>query len=106
MTLVKPVRVGFTTLLTGAIGSYVANEPSPVLCAAADRSRLPRLRRVATWSRYLPHRPALRGTLAPDAEEGERNTLTSQTLSRRLAQDRGRASAAQSAPAHRAHVDR
>src|SRR5262249_54723937 len=29
--LVKPVRVGFTTLLTGAIGAYVANEPAPIL---------------------------------------------------------------------------
>jgi len=29
VTLVKPVRVGFTTLLTGALASYVANEPSP-----------------------------------------------------------------------------
>jgi len=31
VTLVKPVRVGFTTLLTGAIGSYIANEPAPIL---------------------------------------------------------------------------
>ncbi|WP_240484773.1 phage terminase large subunit family protein, partial [Pseudoponticoccus marisrubri] len=31
MTLVKPVRVGFTTLLTGALASYVANEPAPIL---------------------------------------------------------------------------
>jgi phage terminase large subunit GpA-like protein len=29
VTLVKPVRVGFTTLLTGALASYVANEPLP-----------------------------------------------------------------------------
>ena len=31
VTLVKPVRVGFTTLLTGAIASFVANEPSQIL---------------------------------------------------------------------------
>src|SRR5688572_19671441 len=31
VTLVKGVRLGFTTLLTGTIGSYVANEPCPVL---------------------------------------------------------------------------
>jgi hypothetical protein len=31
ITLVKPVRVGFTTLLTGAIGSFVVNEPAPIL---------------------------------------------------------------------------
>ena len=32
VTLVKPVRVGFTTLLTGALASFVANDPSPILC--------------------------------------------------------------------------
>ncbi len=31
VTLVKSVRVGFTTLLTGALGSFVANEPAPIL---------------------------------------------------------------------------
>src|SRR5438477_12713353 len=32
VTVVKPVRVGFTTLLTGALASFVANDPCPVLC--------------------------------------------------------------------------
>ena len=32
VTLVKAVRVGFTTVFTGAIGGFVANEPCPVLC--------------------------------------------------------------------------
>ena len=32
VTLVKPVRVGFTTLLTSALASFVANEPAPILC--------------------------------------------------------------------------
>jgi len=36
--LVKPVRVGFTTLLTGAIGSFVANEPCPVLALLPTES--------------------------------------------------------------------
>lgn len=31
VTLVKPVRVGFTTLLSGCIGHFVENDPSPVL---------------------------------------------------------------------------
>jgi phage terminase large subunit GpA-like protein len=31
VTLVKPVRIGFTTLLTGAIASFVGNEPCPIL---------------------------------------------------------------------------
>ena len=32
VTLVKPVRVGFTTLLTSAVASFVANDPAPILC--------------------------------------------------------------------------
>jgi len=31
VTLVKPVRVGFTTLLAGAVASFVANDPAPIL---------------------------------------------------------------------------
>ena len=31
VSLVKATRIGFTTVLSGAIGSFVANEPSPVL---------------------------------------------------------------------------
>ena len=31
VSLVKPVRVGFTTLLTSAIGHFVANDPAPIL---------------------------------------------------------------------------
>ena len=70
----------------------------------------PRATRAITscpiWNRYLLPRPVLRGTLAADSEEGERNTLTSETLSGRLTQDRCRASAAQFATAHRARADR
>jgi phage terminase large subunit GpA-like protein len=32
VTLVKPLRVCFTTLLTGAIGNFSANESAPILC--------------------------------------------------------------------------
>jgi len=31
VTQVKSVRVGLATLLTGALGSFVANEPAPIL---------------------------------------------------------------------------
>jgi phage terminase large subunit GpA-like protein len=31
VTIVKAARVGFTTLLTGAIGAFVANDPAPIL---------------------------------------------------------------------------
>lgn len=39
VALVKPVRVGFTTLLTGALASYVANEPAPILALLPTASR-------------------------------------------------------------------
>jgi phage terminase large subunit GpA-like protein len=35
---VKPARLGFTTLLTAAIGSYVVNEPSPILAVLPTES--------------------------------------------------------------------
>ena len=31
VTVVKPVRIGYTTLLTAAIAGFVANDPSPIL---------------------------------------------------------------------------
>src|SRR5579862_4062143 len=38
ITLVKAARVGFTTLLTGAIGSWVVNSPSPILVVLPTES--------------------------------------------------------------------
>jgi phage terminase large subunit GpA-like protein len=32
ITMVKAARLGFTTLLSGAVGAYVANEPAPIMC--------------------------------------------------------------------------
>jgi phage terminase large subunit GpA-like protein len=76
VTLVKPVRVGFTTLLTGAVGAFVANEPAPILAwlptEADARDYI-----VSDIEPIFAASPALRGTLAADAEEGERNTLLS-----------------------------
>ena len=60
VTLVKPVRVGFTTLLTGAVGAYVANEPAPILAL------------LPTESDCRDASPASRGALSADQEEGER----------------------------------
>ena len=73
VTLVKPVRVGFTTLLTGAIGSFVANEPAPILCLLPTESDC-RDYMVSDIEPIFAASPSLRGTLA---EDGERNTLLS-----------------------------
>ena len=80
MTLVKPVRVGFTTLLTGAIGSYVANEPAPILALLPTEADC-RDYVVSDIEPIFAATPALRGSLTVGVEDGERNTL----LSRRFA---------------------
>lgn len=76
VTLVKPVRVGFTTLLTSAVASFVANEPAPILCllpAEADcRDYI-----VSDVEPIFAASPAVAQALADDRDEGERNTLLS-----------------------------
>jgi phage terminase large subunit GpA-like protein len=76
VTLVKPVRVGFTTLLTSAVASFVANEPAPILCllpAEADcRDYM-----VSDVEPIFAASRAVADALGDDREEGERNTLLS-----------------------------
>jgi phage terminase large subunit GpA-like protein len=38
ISIVKPTSVGFTTLLTGAIGNCVANDPAPILALLPTKS--------------------------------------------------------------------
>ena len=73
--MVKPVRVGFTTLLTGAIGAYVANEPAPILALLPTEADCRDY--VSDIEPIFAASPALRGALSADQEEGERNTLLS-----------------------------
>ncbi|GLK54400.1 hypothetical protein GCM10008170_04190 [Methylopila capsulata] len=80
VTLVKPVRVGFTTLLTGALASYVANEPSPILALLPTEADC-RDYVVSDLEPIFDATPALRGMLSAEADETGRNTL----LSRRFA---------------------
>lgn len=76
VTLVKPVRVGFTTLLTSAVASFVANEPAPILCllpAEADcRDYV-----VSDLEPIFAASPVVAEALGEEREEGERNTLMS-----------------------------
>ena len=74
VTLVKPVRVGFTTLLTGAIGSFVANEPAPILALLPTESDA-RDYIVSDIEPIFSATPALRGLVGDDADESGRNTL-------------------------------
>lgn len=90
ITLVKPVRVGFTTLLTGSIGSFVANEPAPILRLLPTEADA-RDSMVSDVEPIFAASPALRGKLSADIEEGECNTL----LSRRFQGSHLRASQGQ-----------
>ena len=76
ITLVKCVRIGFTTLLTSAIGSFAVNEPSPVLVLLPTESDA-RDYTVSDIEPIFAASPALRGVLEDDTIEGERNTLLS-----------------------------
>lgn len=76
VTLVKCVRIGFSSILTSAIGNFVANDPAPILLLLPTESDC----RDVVVSEIEPTfaaTPALRGLLGDDAEEGERNTLLS-----------------------------
>src|SRR5579863_5842424 len=75
ITLVKPVRVGFTTLLTGALAAYVANDPAPILCLLPTEADC-RDYVVSDIEPIFAASPALRGALSADRAAGEdRNTL-------------------------------
>lgn len=76
VTLVKSVRVGFTTLLTGALASYVANEPAPILALLPTEADA-RDYVVSDLEPIFEATPVLRGLLSAEADESGRNTLLS-----------------------------
>lgn len=76
VTLVKPVRVGFTTLLTGALASYVANEPAPILALLPTEADC-RDYTVSDLEPIFDATPALRGLISAEADEAGRSTLLS-----------------------------
>lgn len=76
VTLVKPVRVGFTTLLTSAVASFVANEPAPILCLLPAESDC-RDYVVSDVEPIFAESPVVAKALADDREDGDRNTLLS-----------------------------
>ena len=76
VTVVKSVRVGYTTLLTGALASFVANEPSPILALLPTEADA-RDYMVSDLEPTFAATPTLAGLLTADAGEGGRNTLLS-----------------------------
>ena len=76
VTLVKPVRVGFTTLLTSAIASFVANDPSPILAVLPTEDDC-RDYLVSDIEPIFSASPALANLLSGDSVEGARDTMLS-----------------------------
>ena len=76
VTLVKSVRVGLSTLLTATVGSFVANEPSPILLLLPTEADC-RDYVVSDLEPIFNATPALAGLLTAEADEAGRNTLLS-----------------------------
>jgi phage terminase large subunit GpA-like protein len=76
VTLVKPVRVGFTTLLSSAVASFVANDPAPILCLLPAESDC-RDYVVSDIEPIFAASPAVAEALSGDLDEAGRNTLLS-----------------------------
>lgn len=76
VTVVKSARVGYTTLLTGAIGAYVANDPSPVLAVLPTESDC-RDYMVSDLEPIFAASPTLADALSDERDEAGRNTLLS-----------------------------
>ncbi|KRA05383.1 terminase [Rhizobium sp. Root564] len=76
VTLVKPVRVGFTTLLTSAMASFCSNDPAPILSLLPTESDC-RDYMVSDVEPVFDASPALQGILSSDDKKGGRNTLLS-----------------------------
>lgn len=76
VTLSKPVRVGFTTLLTSAIASFVVNDPSPILCVLPTESDC-RDYMVSDVEPIFGASPLLVKALSDDNDPDGRNTLMS-----------------------------
>ncbi|MBB1093873.1 phage terminase large subunit family protein [Rhodopseudomonas palustris] len=76
VTLVKPVRVGFTTLLTGSLGAFVANDPAPILALLPTEADC-RDYMVSEIEPIFSVSPELADALGDAKDESGRNTILS-----------------------------
>ena len=76
VTLVKPVRVGFTTLLTSAIASFIVNDPAQIMIVLPTESDC-RDYMVSDIEPIFEASPALSAVMSKDLDPSGRNTLLS-----------------------------
>ncbi len=74
VTVLKAARVGYSSLLVGVLGAYVANDPSPILAVLPTRDDC-RDFTVSTLDPTFEASPALRGLLADEADDSGRSTM-------------------------------
>ncbi|GJE54567.1 phage terminase large subunit family protein [Methylobacterium thuringiense] len=74
VTVRKCVRVGYTTLLTGATASYVANEPAPILTLLPTEDDC-RNYIVSDLEPIFDASPTVAGILSTAADDTGRNTI-------------------------------
>ena len=72
--MIKSARVGYTSLLTGVIASFVANQPCPILAVLPTQDDC-RDYSVGDIEGTFDASPALRGILDAEADESGRSTL-------------------------------
>lgn len=76
VTVQKSVRIGYSTLLAAAIGSYIANDPAPILLLMPTESDA-RDVVVSDLEPLFAASPCLAGLTSSEADETGRNTLLS-----------------------------
>jgi phage terminase large subunit GpA-like protein len=76
VTMIKATRLGFSTMLVGALGNHVVNEPATVLLLLPTEGDA-RDTVVSTIEPTFAASPALRGMLTGETDESGRNTLLS-----------------------------
>ena len=74
VTVIKPVRVGFSTLLTGAVASWVANDRAPILLLLPTESDC-RDHVASEIEPIFAATPVVAGALSLAGEVGARNTI-------------------------------
>lgn len=76
VTVQKSVRIGYSTLLAAAIGSYISNDPSPILLLMPTESDA-RDVVVSDLEPLFSASPCLANVMSSEADEAGRNTLLS-----------------------------
>lgn len=76
VTVLKSARIGYSTLLVSAVGSFVVNEPSPILFVQPTEADC-RDFVVSDLEPVFAASPALAGTIEADTDDTGRSTMLS-----------------------------